>query len=432
MGIYLNAVAQLPRRGFLRRPTPRDDILRSIAAQLPDCIDHALLRKLLRTETDEHSLAAFIHPAGGPLVFTWKPAGALEVEVKTSGAGPGYHAFARDLLEQLASKTGLRWTWQEDDLPKEAAAGDVGVLQAAFLDLFGATARWIVDEPSAGGGCIALDCALSDPLPTDPVFSVSPTGVWQRSWWERAAAATRAELAELAREYYAWWDVGYDGRFYRGLAQTLLLWEVPWRAVVDDSERIPTAVAREALAQAEQMGLCLPEFRGVLPELDEILADTDDLIRPPAKDGAGFRHRDMTYRFAKGWSIRAPGYFFRELKFDEACLSIPGRCIWLTIMPIPAGLAPALRAKCDESDSGEGTEFISHSDRTQSPRATFSRDVTEEGARWLLRARVPARESLAVLSIYVDDVADRDWAICTFRSLQHPTFTEGSAQTSAG
>jgi hypothetical protein len=389
-------------------------------------VEQPLLARLLHCTTAGHEFRASLHPAAAPLVFTWAQRGPLEVEAKTSGAGPGYHAFAYALLARLAARCGWRWNWRDTGVPSGADPEDAAVLQAEFLAQLRSLAEVLAAAASEAEHSCILDLPLCSPMPVERAFSFSHTGAGERSWWTGALALDDSGLTERARDFHAWWNLGCDGLVHVGLARTLLLWEFPWREPLDARERIVGEVAETALRRAAELGLPPPEFAGAEDELAEILARGETPLRPPAADGPGFRRREMAYQFIDGWQLEAPGWLCQELKPDEACLSVPGRCIRLTIMTMPPGLSGLLAASAAESDEGEEGEegarvgLVPHSDQPGAPRATFGDVVLDDGPCWLLRARLTGPNSLAVLSIYGDARDDRDWAIRTFRSLRRP------------
>src|SRR5260370_13210027 len=70
-------------------------------------------------------LAIALQPAEEALTFTFEPE-RIVATARTSGAGPGYHAFVCELLRGAGDELGIDWTASRDDEGDETGFFDCG------------------------------------------------------------------------------------------------------------------------------------------------------------------------------------------------------------------------------------------------------------------------------------------------------------------
>src|SRR4051812_24319455 len=73
-----------------------------------------LLRRLVRCEALDDRLLVRLHPSEESVEFFFEASGNFVCAAKTSTAGPGYHAFLLEWLENLGTACRLPWIWPSD------------------------------------------------------------------------------------------------------------------------------------------------------------------------------------------------------------------------------------------------------------------------------------------------------------------------------
>ena len=260
----------------------------------------------------DNSLSITILPTANAIDFTVSDQG-IAVSFRTSNTGPGYHAAVIDLLDALAQQLRLEWQW--------GSAGEYCTdetnfaLQRDFSDLQSRMANFLrqlmgslpTDYHSRVAICIPSGLGLREE------GIACPLGVRDLKWAEYIVEADDEELLVEAKNFFPWWERERSTRFWLNTLRGTLWQNVQWRAPVSKTER-RTATAVEYIAQKlenanepmpSDVSRALSEYR-VAMELDQ----------PPAREGIGYRRREVAHSPFTGWQLSLPGYLIESTEDD--------------------------------------------------------------------------------------------------------------------
>lgn len=430
MGLEINAKAEIPRGRLLKRRPGRDALWAGIREAIETLVDDSLSGRLLSFGTYQHSLYVGCHPAGQPVEFLWSPEGTVSVAVKTSTAGPGYHALVVELLDAVSHRCGLDWglgaSGENLDETDYARHRDFRRLQTAMAGFLRGLCRTFVEVGSGQSNPVAINMPLGYPtLRGDPTI-VTPMGPFSLAWFQATAKADEPGLSAAAERFFPWWHEGRDAHFWLNCGLVMAWSQLPWHPPVSEEETAEYQLALDCFAKARQLNPELARPEREVQEIEDLLVQRPERPTPPPRDGIGFRRRQMCHRVTGAWTIELPGYYYQQTGEDEAECSFwfGDRAIHVCSLAVerndgqparPEELLPrkdpkALRhAEVIDFDAG-------HLKGWASIRRT--EDAGERG--WSLQGTVAAESSLCVVTISYKDPADREWAIAAYRSVHHP------------
>ena len=419
-------------RGLLRRKPSHAELCRRLQEAIFQAVPDPLQHRLLRFQAHEAGMAVTFHPAAEPVDFGFGDDGEMTVSAKTSSVGPGYHAMLVELLAEIGPAADITWDWSDHDEGEGDETGyhesrDFGALQDEMLAWLKGLAKHLLEIDRGEIRGIALSMPLHYGLVTDH-FAHSPLGLWDRGWFEALAASEGERAASLAAAFFPWWNHPADAAYWRDCALVLAWTELPWTPPVDEAEQQLYELVVECFGRARRLD---PAIGLPVPEIAEIrdLLNADDKAQPPRPEGIGFRRGSRRRWFAGGWSVELPGYF-REVDDDEnegTSLFVHGeRVLRTSSFSFSAKTSDAetaqdmvrkMKAEHDGSGFCEGYQ-------DDALLGWGSEDKSEQGDYWNLQACVGKDNGglgrLCVLTFSYDDPAqDRDWALRTFKSVQH-------------
>lgn len=412
MGFGLSVGTPLPRRGILGRRSLSLTTVQERLAALCGVSDLAPFPWFQR-DNDASRLYARLHPAEEDVSF-WIEGDWLHCAAKTSSCGPGYHAHIVGLLESMGRELDLEWHWQNGDFGDEtgyALHKNFTRLQDEMAALLQSIARILLERGSEGKNRLSLPIDFG---PERDAFASSPLGDWPKDWFEKVRAAADADLKDLARLYYPWWDEGFTGDTWLKLAKVLLWMEFPWRSPLTDWERAIGELASDCVTKAEQAGYVSARADTCFWELSRIMNAGEEAIAP-SPEGIGFMRGLMRRPLPGGWTLSVPGYFFEHIEDDGAAIqywyndfSVRGSSISFDRTGSPEFGALLKDKNCEFTSSGDG--FMGGADIEQ------VRD--EHGLYLQLSGTVEAENSVSVITAsFNDDVAR---AVEIFRSVRPP------------
>jgi hypothetical protein len=412
-GLGLRCGARLPsgrRPGSLGPLGSVEGLIQQLIDETPRRVGDPLHATLIGWGSAPQGVDLLLHPAEEPLQLRvegeWLIAAA-----KTSGAGPGYHAFVVDLLDRIAEETGLVWVFDDEeqgfeDDTRYAVDRDQEALEWAVATWWISLARRLV---TSGGTNFSLSLPLGLEVVGDH-FAISPLGEWSRSWFERAATldpATDPELAaDWGRSYFPWWDRERNARFWLHAGLALIWLEVSWQPPQDPEDERVVSAALACLDRARELDLeiSLPEA-----EIAELAGLREGSIESPHPTGLGFRRRTLRKPLGGGWSVDIPGYFNEALEREGTTIHFhdPTRSVRLSTFTFDG----ALPERPPEQD------WV-HDDGIRWGTAALERIEPPEGdPHWLLQGEMRTSSGLAVVSIGFRDEDAQEWALETWRSL---------------
>jgi hypothetical protein len=298
--------------------------------------------------------AVTLHPAGG-IVALRVMEDHVEVLVKTSDLGPGYHAYLVSLLESAAARLGVTWEW--DDKTGYVQDRNFARLQTRMTEFLKDLAR----APDEHGGSDAelAGCRINlgfdlEEIETDENEVLTPLGpktVDEVRHWQSLDAA---ELARAAADFFPWWGQGFDGGFYRGLTLYSLWNDVRWAYPIDPKE---VELAKRTLRwckEAVDRGVVDPVLQPpVLNEVGDVILAKQDPVHFPDGKGVGYRRRMMKKRLGHGWALTIPASLGERGEPDDAqTLVLLNHVLEIRIsMGIAASRRPLQPGEIDKRDS---------------------------------------------------------------------------------
>jgi len=322
MGLGLTLLSRPLKHGLLRRAPSAQRVAERLL-KLAHGTD-PLFRSLGRVVVDDDGSAmVFLYPTEEP-VFVKVERAQLGCNARTSGAGPGYHAFVVELLDRLAEDLGTSWLPEAPDAANSAEdAGtfdetgyfthrDVARLQDEMLAwLRGLSGALTADRGEPIEGPFLVCMPVETELPSDLEF-VTPLGARDRLWFLETSRAEGEALSDRGEEWFAWWGQGVDAIAVRNAGVALLWSDVAWHPPLDDAEAeaMRRVLACFDRAQAIDRAVTLPDLE--LAELRTLVrADPAD-ARPPAPNRLGLKRHELRRQLTGGWSLRLPGYWYLQ------------------------------------------------------------------------------------------------------------------------
>lgn len=406
LGVFIDA--PIEARGLLRRrPAPRE-----VAAALEEAfrasVGDPLLAEHARFVRVDDALDVHLHPATGPIEVRVER-DRITCEATTSAAGPGYHAYVVELLEQVGERARLPWCWDGDECGFRDAR-DLGAVQAEMLGWLRALCGVVVDDAPAG-------MQLCLPVGYQPITDarvVSQLGPLPWEWVEAVARADGDALADLGRTFFPWWDRPLDAAFWDGYGRALAWIDLPWHAALDDADAslYDAALAAFDRARALDGARALPSRE--IDEMRRLRGDGADPTTPPAADGIGYRRGPMRWP-AGGWTMRGPGYWYESVDDGTIARWFGDRTVHATAFEADGPADELLASGRRRAGDADPTDVVTWEDGDVRAIGVVARDG--DGGHWNLHGYAAADGALLIATFAYEDDADRAWAEETFRSI---------------
>lgn len=363
------------------------------------------LDMLYTASFSDEGLEVFLHPIEEPVRF-YAEGGYLVVEARTSSAGPGYHAFVVEWLDQLASAEGFKWqvALGDGDFCDETnyvTDRDFPALQQAMADLFKAIAKYVLQAEANGLSQFNLSLPVGFEVQGD-YFAINGLGFWSRHFFDDF-------IPEL---FCAWWTYGLDAKALANMAISKMWRDVYWHPPVTEEERRDLAAIQALAARARQFDPLVDLPDRALKDIDVLLSGEE--LCDIERGEIGFRRRPMRQFLTGGWSICLPGYFYQRVDPDCSQVSIwyGDRTVHVTTLDFdPADLEPQWPRV------GE-TETLRFETEDFRCTATLRPHQDVDVCGWLLQATCNSFSSVAVFSILYLDEGDRSWAEDVLKTVQ--------------
>jgi hypothetical protein len=382
------------------------------------------------------TLLLSLHPVAPDVQIAVPESGGVVVSAKTSSVGPGYHIYLCDLLRRLGTDFDITWdALDEEDGGDETGYfhnGDAEAVAEEMLNWLQSMAA-LVHENLRGGEYRWLMVSMGMGHRFEqfgPV--VTPLGPRDDAWFAAVVRDPRRGI-----EHFPWWQEGINAPFYLGRALCQMWQEVRWRKPLNEDETNLLREVHDDLARARELDptLACPwrewhELIGYLRAEDSDFQTTvgNALVEQiaaragetPAGPSIGYRRRPVRVELAGGWSIEIPGDMAEE--WDEGTWSAwdGRRTVWCTAFNFQrrAGDRPTAEETL-EGMTLEAGERLEHRGEKIIGRASLGPHEEDSRSMWRLSARSAVAGSAVLCNVFFNDVADRDWAIQTWRSLQH-------------
>ena len=240
MGLGVHVTGKPPKKGFLPIRRKAGAVLENIGQAVDDAVTDPLLRRLMSIERSENGLHVRLHPGEEDVLFT-AVKGRIEVQAKTSSAGPGYHVMLVELLEEVGGRTGVAWSWEgrgdgEGDTTGYHEHRDFGKLRQAMLEWLATVADQLLRADAEGADNFRI-CLPVGGGPVGPYFALAPMGELTREWCRGAADGNAGSLERAGAEFFTAWHGPDQAGFWVNCGRYLMRWDIAWTRPEDEGER---------------------------------------------------------------------------------------------------------------------------------------------------------------------------------------------------
>jgi len=371
-------------------------------------------------------LTAQLHPAAESLMFTWLGL-AINFAAKTSGAGPGYHHFLSEFLDDFAANFKLVWDAPDEQQGTGDESGyffsrDIESLHTAFEDWLANLSARILEVLAEH---YKRPVHLS--MPEGALFQVesavvTPMGPRDDAWLQRAA-----NEPEAAFDLFPWNDQEMGAAYWLGRALCLMWSEVRWRNPYVDKETELLKKVVDALKRAWELNPNLSYPFSEWHEINTLLEDESALAKQIAQRArshkgplVGYRRGDVEIEALRGWSVCIPGSFLvRDEDDGGICAYADSREVWVSSLSVvkkdgkPPSATELLR---DEKKPAPQMRF---NENGVQGIANIVQKTGEEGTYFQLEGRVAVLGNLAITTILFPSEEHRSWAEAVWKSLRH-------------
>lgn len=427
MGLGLRIGAQVGRQKNRSRALDKRNLFKGILRVIQELISDPLSQQFVTTGEKDGRLFVKLHPAEEDVEFLLSEDGWLICSAKTSSAGPGYHAFLVQLLEEVGNRCDWDWCWKDDVQEFEDETGyhehrDFQKLQLEMLEWLRGLARMLTEKEGYQGCSICLPLGFHV---AGDYFAASPLGYWNRSWFEEIARRKPVQLQKHGAAFFPWYEKGQTAEFWLKCGLTIAWVDLPWHAPTSERETKKYRLALSCFERAKELSPSISMPDDEMNEIELLLGQPDAKTQPLA-ERIGFRRRLMVEQLTGSWTIRLPGYFYSNTENDgeTAVFWFAGRTVNASSLTI-GGKGENIVKKCELlPDAGKGTgtgaEIVEfHKDHLDG-RGFILPPHGNEQAHWTLEGHIQVSNNLCVTTICFTDIADKPWAIQTWQSVSHP------------
>jgi hypothetical protein len=380
-----------------------------------------LLADLLSFNEREHTLQVVIHPCEEAVTFDFTSDGVI-CTAKTSGVGPGYHAYVVDLIDALGQALSIQWHWnlQEENIFYQDETDyhhnqNYNHLQTEMIHWLKGLCQSFVDD---GGDQYVISLPIGYPRFSFEYYAASPIKIWTRNWIHHTAFQEPDALQEAAKEFFVWWNREPDELFFKQTGIALLNVECPWHFPEDEDERRIYRLIDRCFTNAREINssLTLPEedWKSVKAFLKEEEVDI-------AETAYGYRKNTMTFNLAGEWMIDLPGNVYyaiddaTEIYYDDI-RTVRNTCYTLAVKEKSEKDFAETFFNYDENVGAE--RFTSINSITGNAMIYYNVDQADDEDYWILQGVRIIGDSFILTSICYSDTDDKEWAIETWNTIR--------------
>jgi hypothetical protein len=384
------------------------------------------------------TLFVSLHASAEDVRFTLPEPGRIAVSGKTSSAGPGYHIYVCDLLHRFGEVHAVTWDPPEEgetgDQTSYFHSGDAVAVQEAMLHWLASMGQVVLEnlQKDRTGFMVAMPLGHHYPY-HGPV--VTPLGPRDRAWFEALA-----EDPWRGSDFFAWWEPGLNASYYLGKALADMWAQVRWRTPLLEVEAELLLETHLNLQRAYRLDPALDypwrEWQELLGYIEEYYGDdahqagpelTEEIKRRVAGmvggPRLGYRREPVRVDLVGGWDIEIPGAMAEE--WDDKGQSWSAwdgkRTVWFSAFSRdkPDGGRPTAAEMLAGAASLPEGEAMDYRRDGLLGRAVLTPYEEDGEAMWNLKAYAAVAGHLALCNVFFHDLADRDWAVATWHSLNH-------------
>lgn len=359
-----------------------------------------------------------LHPAAGEVSLLATTRGRLVVSAETTAVGPGYHVFLCDLLKALGHALDIHWADADEAMGVGDPTGyfhtdDAGPVEVHMLAWLQDSVGQVLRMRSRGESGFAMSMRFGHTFEY-PGALLTPLGPRDERWMRRVYEDPR-----LGMDVFPWWKQGVGAHSRLGRALCRLWTEVVWRPpLLEEERRLLRDVARTLeLAWREDPEQPYPfrEWREVLGYLGmggtlaEVVHGQAE-SRPGRGPSIGYRRGSVHVALPEGWEIRIPGSL-AEAHLEDGTWVARDHRRSVRFVPLEDGAEDSLAATQAERRAME----LEHRGERVSGRASLHMEPGE----CRLTAVCSSGRHRALCVVSFDDPEEEDWALGTWRSLDH-------------
>lgn len=357
-----------------------------------------------------------LHPAAEDVAIVAAGKGRVVVSANTSMVGPGYHRYLCDLLHGLGDA--LQVDWADPALTVAGVGdptgyfhtGDASEIAPRMLAWLGSMAGRALEFRRQGHSGAALSLRAGHGFEY-PGALLTPLGPRNEEWLHAVHEDPRR-----GQDIFPWWEPGLGASTKLGRALSRIWTEMVWRPPLLEEERhLFRDVARlleAAWREAPELAYPWREWQQVLGYLGMggTLAEevSRRAIAAPSGPLIGYRRGAVQVTLPEGWEIRIPGSLAEERLADGSWVARDHRrSVRFVPLEDVRGIAPGPEEKMAYE--------LQHQGERVRGRATLH--VEPGDCRLTALCESGTHRALCVVSF--DDPEEQDWALGTWRSLDH-------------
>jgi hypothetical protein len=359
-----------------------------------------------------------LHPAADDMAIVAAGEGRVVVSANTSMVGPGYHRFLCDLLHRLGAA--LEVDWAEPALTTEGVGdptgyfhtGDASPIAPFMLAWLKEVAGRVLDFRSQGHSGATLSLRAGHGF-EHPGALLTPLGPRDEAWLH----AVRDDPTR-GQDVFPWWETetGSGAREKLGRALSSIWTRMVWRPPLLEEERQRFREVARWLEQAwrEDPSLSYPwrEWQQVLGYLGMGGTLAEEVSRraaaAPSGPLIGYRRGSVQVTLPEGWEIRIPGSLAEQRLADGSWVARDHRrSVRFVPLRDAEGIAPGPEQELPYEFQHRGARVHG--------RATLQGEPGE----YRLTALCESGEHRALCVVSFDDPEEQEWALGTWRSLDH-------------
>ncbi|MCP3136445.1 hypothetical protein [Pyxidicoccus xibeiensis] len=358
-----------------------------------------------------------LHPAAGEVSILAATGSRLVISAETSAVGPGYHVFLCDMLKALGDTLGITWAPEDEaagvgDPTGYFHTGDAGPVEVYMLASLQESVAQVLRMRRLGESGFGLSMRFGHTF-EHPGALLTPLGPRDERWLRDAYEDPRRGM-----DVFPWWKPGLQARTRLSRALCRMWTDVVWRPpLLEEERRLFRDVARLLeLAWREDPTLPYPwrEWQEVLGYLgiggtlaEEVHRHAAGASRGPS---IGYRRGAVQVALPEGWEIRIPGSLAEAHLQDGTWVARDHRRS-VRFVPLEDGAEESLAPTTAERRAME----LEHRGERVTGRASLHVEPGE--CRLTALCSSGRRRALCVVSF--DDPDEQDWALGTWRSLDH-------------
>jgi len=359
-----------------------------------------------------------LHPAAGEVSILAASGARVVISAETTAVGPGYHVFLCDLLKGMGQALQLHWAEADEamgvgDPTGYFHTGDAGPVEVHMLAWLQESVGQVLRLRSRGQSGFAMSMRFGHTFEY-PGALLTPLGPRDERWMRCVYEDPRVGM-----DVFPWWKQGVGAKARLGRALCRLWTEVVWRPpLLKEERRLMREVARALeLAWREDPELAYPwrEWRevlgylgvgGTLAELVHRHAAFHAAKGPPI----GYRRGSVQVALPAGWEIRIPGSL-AEAHLEDGTWVARDHRRSVRFVPLEDAAEDGLVPTTAERRAME----LEYRGERVSGRASLHMEPGE----CRLTAVCSSGRHRALCVVSFDDPEEEDWALGTWRSLDH-------------